>query len=184
MSQIGTAELAAVNVLMTFHITAILPAFGIALAATTLVGNALGKGDTDDAARWGWNSAAIALVYGVLLSLVVIPFADPLLGVFLKNPETRQLAYWPMIIWVLVVGLDTTGMVLMNALIGAGDTRRSMWISVIAQWAFFLPFAFIVGPLLGFGLLGVWIVNGIYRAGQAIMCIQQWAGRHWAGIEL
>jgi putative MATE family efflux protein len=184
MSQIGTAEVAAVNVLMTFHITAILPAFGLALAATTMVGNALGRNDTEDAAQWGWNAAVIALIYGVTLSLVLIPFADPLLGVFLTNPETRQLAYMPMIIWALVIGLETTGMVLMNALIGAGDTRRSMWISVIAQWVFFLPFAFIVGPWLGFGRLGVWIVNGIYRGGQAIVCIQQWAGRSWAGIKL
>lgn len=184
MSQIGTAEIAAINVLMTFHITAILPAFGIALAATTLVGNALGRGDTEDAAMWGWNAAAISLVYGILLSLILIPFADPLLGVFLNNPETRQLAYIPMILWALAIGFDTTGMVLMNALIGAGDTRRSMWISVIAQWGFFLPFAYIVGPVLGFGLLGVWIVNGIYRSGQAIICVQQWAGRHWAGIKL
>jgi len=184
MSQIGTAEVAAVNVLMTFHITAILPAFGLALAATTMVGNAIGRGDTQDAALWGWNTAAIAMIYGFLLSLLLIPFADPLLGVFLKNPETRQLAYWPMILWSLAVGFDTTGMVLMNALIGAGDTRRSMWISVIAQWVFFLPIAFIAGPVLGFGLLGVWVVNAIYRSGQAIVCAQQWATRRWAGIEL
>lgn len=184
MSQIGTAEVAAVNVLMTFHITAILPAFGIALAATTLVGNALGRGDTDDAALWGWNTAAIALVYGLALSVVLIPMADPLLSVFLTNPETRRLAYLPMILWALVISFDTAGMVLMNSLIGAGDTRRSMWISVIAQWAFFLPVAYIAGPVLGFGLLGVWVVNAIYRSGQAIVCVQQWAGRHWAGIKL
>jgi putative MATE family efflux protein len=184
MSRIGTAELAAVNVLMTFHITAILPAFGLALAATTMVGNALGRGDTEDAALWGWNTAAIALIYGLVLSLVLIPFAEPLLGVFLTNPETRQLAYLPMILWALVIGFDTTGMVLMNALIGAGDTRRSMWISVIAQWGFFLPFAFVVGPVLGFGLLGVWIINGIYRSAQAIACVQAWSARRWTGIKI
>jgi len=184
VGQIGTAEVAAVNVLMTFHITAALPAFGIALAATTMVGNALGRGDTEDAAMWGWNAAAIALVYGIVLSLVLIPFADPLLGVFLTNPETRQLAYLPMILWALAISFDTTGMVLMNALIGAGDTRRSMWISVIAQWAFFLPAAYIVGPVMGLGLLGIWVVNGLYRSGQAIAVVKQWAGRHWAGIKL
>jgi len=184
VSQIGTAEVAAVNVLMTFHITAILPAFGLALAATTLVGNALGRGDAEDAVLWGWNAAAISLVYGVLISLLLIPFADPLLGIFLTNPETRQLAYWPMILWAVAIGLDTTGMVLMNALIGAGDTRRSMWISVIAQWGFFLPLAYIAGPLLGFGLLGIWIVNSFYRGGQAVVCIQSWAARRWLGIKL
>ena len=184
IAQIGTAEVAAVNVLMTFHITAVLPAFAVALAATTLVGNALGRGDTEDAALWGWNAAALALIYGILLSVLLIPFADLLLGVFLTNPDTRALAYWPLVLWAVVIGLDTSGMVLMNALIGAGDTRRSMWISVIAQWIFFLPAAYVAGPLLGFGLLGVWIVNGVYRAGQAVVCVQQWKKRRWAGIEV
>jgi Na+-driven multidrug efflux pump len=72
----------------------------------------------------------------------------------------------------------------MNALIGAGDTRRSMWISLIWQWAFFLPLAFVVGPVLGFGLLSVWIVNGFYRVGQSISCGTQWASRKWADIRI
>ena len=184
VSQIGTAEIAVVNVLMTFHITAILPAFGVSLAATTLVGNALGRGDREDAALWGWNAAAISLLYGLALSLLLIPFAEPLLGIFLNNPQTRQLAYLPMFLWALSIGFDTMGMVLLNALVGAGDTRRSMWISVIAQWVFFLPFAYLVGSVLGFGLLGVWIINCLYRIGQAIVSAQQWATGHWADIKL
>lgn len=184
VSHIGTAELAAVNVLMTFHITAVLPAFGVALAAATMVGNALGRNDVEDAAMWGWNAAAISLVYGLILSLILIPFAKPLLGIFLKNPETLELAYVPMILWAVAIGLDAAGMVLMNALNGAGDTRRSMWISVIAQWLFFLPAAYIAGPVLGFGLLGIWVVNAIYRTGQAAACVQQWSARRWVGIKL
>jgi Na+-driven multidrug efflux pump len=184
VSQIGTREVAALNVLMTFHITAILPAFGIALAAMTMVGNALGRGDVDDAARWGWNCTALTFVYGVTLSLVLVPLAEPILGLFLTNPETRQLAYLPMVLWALMISFDTAGMVLMNALIGAGDTRRSMWISMIWQWIFFLPLAYVAGPLLGLGLLGVWVVNGIYRVGQAITCSRQWAGLKWAGIKI
>lgn len=184
ISQIGTAELAALNVLMTFHITASLPAFGLALAAATLVGNALGKKDADEAALWGWNIAAIALLYGIILGLILIPFARPLLGVFLTNTETRDLAYLPMVLWAMAIGIDTIGMVFMNSMIGAGDTRRSMWVSVISQWVFFLPLAYLAGPILGYGLLGVWIVNLLYRIGQASVYTQQWAGRKWTGIEI
>ena len=89
-----------------------------------------------------------------------------------------------MVLWASVIGFDTAGMVLMNALIGAGDTRRSMWISLVWQWAFFLPAAYVAGPLLGLGLVGVWAVNAVYRTGQAMNCVQQWAGRKWAGIAI
>jgi MATE family multidrug resistance protein len=184
VGHIGTAEVAAVNILMTFHITAMLPAFGIALAATTLVGNALGRGDAEDAAAWGWNCAALTFAYGAVLSLLLIPLAHPILGVFLTNPETRELAYLPMVLWALMISFDTAGMVLMNALIGAGDTRRSMWISLLWQWLFFLPLAYVVGPLLGFGLVGVWVINVIYRVGQAVNCGTQWASRKWTGIQI
>jgi MATE family multidrug resistance protein len=184
VGQIGTAEVAAINILMTFHITAMLPAFGVALAATTLVGNALGRGNVDDAAAWGWNCAALTFVYGVIMSLLLIPLANPILAVFLTNPETRQLAYLPMVLWALMISFDTAGMVLMNALIGAGDTRRSMWISLLWQWVFFLPLAYIAGPVLGYGLLGVWIINSVYRVGQAVNSSTQWAGRKWADIRI
>jgi MATE family multidrug resistance protein len=126
----------------------------------------------------------MTLIYGVVLGLVVIPFAGPLLGVFLRNPATAALAYLPLVLWALLIGVDAAGLVLMNSLIGAGDTRRSMWISVLWQWAFFLPLAFVVGPVLGYGLLGVWILNGVYRIGQSLVCAQQWAGRKWAHIEI
>jgi len=184
VGRIGTAEVAAINVLLTFHITAILPAFGIALAATTLVGNALGRGDTEDAAKWGWNCSMLTFIYGVILSILLIPLANPILAVFLTNPETRQLAHLPMLLWAMMIAFDNLGMVLMNALIGAGDTRRSMWISLFWQWAFFLPLAFLAGPVFGFGLLGVWIVNGIYRVGQALNCAHQWKSRKWARVQI
>jgi MATE family multidrug resistance protein len=184
VGRIGTAEVAAINVLMTFHITAILPAFGIALAATTLVGNALGRGDKEDAARWGWNGGALTFLYGIILSFLLIPFADPILGVFLTNPETQQLAYLPMILWALMISFDTMGMVLMNALIGAGDTPRAMRISVMWQWIFFLPLAFLIGPVLGFGLVGIWVINGFYRVGQALNCAYQWNSGKWANIKI
>ena len=103
VGKIGTAEVAAINILMTFHITAMLPAFGVALAATTMVGNALGKKNIEDAAAWGWNCAALTFVYGLIMSLLLIPLAEPILGLFLTNPETRQLAHLPMVLWALMI---------------------------------------------------------------------------------
>ena len=146
--------------------------------------DALGRGDVEDAAAWGWNCAALTFVYGAALSLLLIPLAGPVLCLLLTNPETRRLAVLPMVLWASMIALDTMGMVLMNALIGAGDTRRAMWISLLWQWLFFLPLAWLAGPMLGFGLLGVWAVNALYRAGQAFSSIHQWKGRKWAHLKI
>ena len=184
VARIGTAEVAAMNVLMTLYLAAILPALSISLACTTLVGNALGRRDVDDAERWGWNTASMTAVYGLVLGALAVPLADPLLGVFIVNPDTRQLAFWPLILMAGMIGPDAAGMVLMNGLIGAGDTRRAMWISLLLQWVFFLPLAFLVGPVLGFGLLGVWAMNAVYRVTQVGVCVSFWRSRRWAGIEI
>jgi Na+-driven multidrug efflux pump len=44
--------------------------------------------------------------------------------------------------------------------------------------------AFVVGPVLGFGLLGVWLVQGIGRAAQAFMYVRMWRSRKWQHIEV
>ena len=35
---------------------------------------------------------------------------------------------------------------------------------------------------LGYGLLGVWLLNTLYRFGQAATCAWQWSGRKWAQV--
>jgi Na+-driven multidrug efflux pump len=120
---------------------------------------------------------------GVALSLLLIPLAHPILSVFLTNPETRELAYLPMVLWALMISFDTAGMVLMNALIGAGDTRRSMWISLLWQWLFYLPLAWLAGPVLGFSLLAVWIVNSVYGWARPSIAAPR-AGGKWAAIRI
>lgn len=181
---IGTAEVAAANVLATLHLVALLPAMGIGLATATLVGNALGRNDVEDAMRWGWNAALLTLGYGVLMALIIIPFAGPILAVFIHNPETRELARLPLIIWALGIALDTAGLVLMNGMMGAGDTRRAMMISVLFQWLIFLPLAYLSGPYLGGGLLAVWIVFTVYRAGQGLYLGFAWRQGNWRGVSV
>ncbi len=59
-----------------------------------------------------------------------------------------------------------------------------MGISVGTQWLLFLPLAFVIGPLLGFGLLGVWLWQGVTRTIQAWLFLTMWRSRRWQQIEL
>ncbi len=184
IGQIGTRELAAVNVLMTLGLVIILPAIGFGLATATLVGNALGRGDPADAKRWGWNAALFTGVLGLAMGLAVMLLGRPLLGLFLVDPATVALAWPALMVSAAIIAVDAAGMVLLNALLGAGDSGRVMRISLIAQWGLFLPLAALLGPVLGGGLLAVWVLQGIYRSGQALWFVSVWRQGHWQGIRV
>jgi len=181
---IGTAELAAANVLLTLGLVIILPAIGLGIATATLVGNALGRSEVDDARRWGWNAALFTAVLGASLGLMVIVLGRPILGVFLTDPAVVDLAWPALIVSGLVIGFDAAGLVLMHALLGAGDTARVMRITVIAQWLLFLPAATLAGPVLGGSLLLVWVLQGVYRLAQTLWFALTWRDGRWQAIRL
>lgn len=181
---IGTAELAAANVLMTLGLVVVLPAIGLGIATATLVGNALGRGNVEDARRWGWDAALFTGLLGATMGLLVIAFGKPILGVFITDPDVVALAWPPLIVSGLVIGVDTAGLVLLHALLGAGDTGRVMKISMISQWAVFLPIAALAGPVLGGGLLLVWILQALYRSGQTLWFAVAWHQGRWRHIKV
>ena len=80
--------------------------------------------------------------------------------------------------------LEAIGFAFMHGMLGAGDARRVMFVSVTTQWILFLPLAFVIGPLLGYGLLGVWLWQGVTRALQAWTFVTMWRGRKWQQIEV
>jgi putative MATE family efflux protein len=184
VGRIGTAELAAANVLLTLGLVVILPAIGLGLATATLVGNALGRRDAADARLWGWNAAAFSGLLGVVMGLVVIVFGRPILGIFLTEPATIALAWWPLMITATIIGVDTAGMTLMHALLGSGDTGRVMRITLISQWLLFLPLAALAGPVLGLGLLGVWVLQAAWRVFQALLFARAWRQGAWQHIQV
>ena len=72
----------------------------------------------------------------------------------------------------------------MNALLGAGDARRVMVVSILMQWAVNLPLAYLLGVHLGYGLIAVWLVQLTYRAIQSGIFILLWKQGTWADIEV
>lgn len=184
IGQIGTRELAASNVLVQLLLVAILPGVGFGMAAASLVGQALGRGEPDDAVRWGWDVSRLAVVLVGTMALVGLVFPDLLLRIFLHEPETVALARFPLRLLGATMTLETLGGVLLNALLGAGASRTVMAVSVSLQWGLFLPAAYVVGPGLGLGLSAVWIGQVAYRSLQAVIFALIWRSRRWINMDV
>jgi multidrug resistance protein, MATE family len=179
-----TSEVAAANVVINVTLVALLPGLGLGIASASLVGQALGRRDPEDARRWAWDVVRVAAVVMTLLGLPMLLLPDLILSAFLHDPATLALARGPLRLVGAMIVVDSVGMVLGNSLMGAGATRTVMAVSVATQWGFFLPVAYVVGVVLGHGLMGVWLMQVTYRAAAAVVMAVLWRRGKWASIDV
>ena len=182
IGKIGTPELAAANVLITVLLFAILPGLALGIACATLVGQALGRGEPEDAYQWAWDVSKVAVALLTILGMPMWLVPDLVSSIFIHDPDTRELARWPMRLVGLTMPVEAMGFTFMHALLGAGDAKRVMMVGIGSQWLLFLPLAYLFGPFLGFGLFTIWLLNGGSRAISAVFFLTMWRGRHWQRI--
>jgi Na+-driven multidrug efflux pump len=184
VARMGTPELAATKVIIDLILVGILPGIGFGLAAASLAGQALGRGEPDDAKQWGWDVAKIAIGVVGALSVPAVLFPELILSGFIHDPATLELAKNPLRVAAGFLFIDSVGMVLMNALTGVGDTKRVMYIGVAFQWLIFLPLVYVLGPIMGFGLVAIFALQAAYRGLQAITFASMWQRGRWQEIKL
>ena len=184
IGKIGTAEMAAASVLMNISQAAFLPGLGLGIACASLVGQALGRGEPEDAKAWGWDVTKLGiLVMGVLgLPMLLVP--SLLLSVFLTDQTIIDLARPPLMLVGATIWFEAISMILLSGLQGAGAARIGAKISVGLQWLLFLPFAYVVGPVLGYGLMGVWVWFITYRLITTIIFASVWQFSKWHNIKV
>jgi len=184
VARMGTSELAATKVIIDLILVGILPGLGFGLAAASLAGQALGRGDPHEAKRWGWDVTKIAILVVGLLSIPAVLVPEWILSGFIHEPSTLALAKTPLRLVAASLFVDAVGMVLMNALMGAGDIKRVMFIATAFQWLFFLPLVYLVGPVWGLGLVVVFAMQVIYRSFQSLTFALMWKRGRWQSIQL
>ncbi|MBL6751738.1 MAG: MATE family efflux transporter [Nevskia sp.] len=188
VGRIGTAELAVAQVLVNITLAAVLPAMGFGLAAATFCSQALGRGDPADAYRWAWDVFRTSWwVFGAL-ALVMLLLPRTVLGLFVGGGPAGaaliEIGVAPLRLVGTTVLLDGLGMVLMQALLGAGASAAVMRVSVGMQWGVFLPLAWTAATLLHAGLTQVWLLLAAYRAAQTLIFTWLWRGRGWSRARL
>jgi len=135
----------------------ILPAWGLSNAAATLVGQNLGARQPDRAEK----SAMLTLEYNVIfmtcVMLVFLLVASPIVGIFTKDSEVHR--YGTLALQTIGSGFIFygIGMVMMQSLNGAGDTKTPTWLNFIGFWLFQIPLAYTLAKGFHLGPMGAFI---------------------------
>jgi Na+-driven multidrug efflux pump len=120
----GADAFAAYNVGVNMLNAAMVVGFGFAIAGSTLVGQNLGAGDPQAAARAGWRACGLGVLAMTLIGLVVVINARPLAHFFLETggPVVERTVEFTYIMAAMLPLLGVENGI-GGSLRGAGDTR-------------------------------------------------------------
>jgi MATE family multidrug resistance protein len=161
----GAATTIIIEVLSATFVSCL--AFGTATA--TLVGQSMGRGDPDLAERYAWTSVKLGVLIFGAVGLLMFVYPAKVLGVFSHAPQVIAVGSGPMKIMALMGPVIATAMILTQALFGAGETRFVMVVELALHFLCLVPLAWLLGKVLGLGLIGVWLSAAVYGVALALL---------------
>ena len=153
----GSAPIAAYTIALRLIEFAILPAWGLGNAAATMVGQNLGAEKPDRAEAAVWRAAKYNTIFMTVLGLLMLAFAPFIVGLFSTDPEI--LRYGTSCLRILGIGYPVyaIGMIIVQSLNGAGDTRSPSLLNFVCFWLIQIPIAYWLATMLGLGPNGVFV---------------------------
>jgi len=155
MVPFGTIAVAAHTINQRIEMILFMPAMAFGMASGVLVGQNLGAGQPQRAERSAWLAAGLVEALMVVISLVILFWAEGIVRIFNTEPELVTLAATFMRIAVsgyIVLGFMAS---LMQSLSGAGDTVPTMIVSLTTIWLVTLPLAYFLPKVTDLGVYGV-----------------------------
>jgi putative MATE family efflux protein len=184
ISTFGSEALAGYTIAFRVIVFTLLPSWGMANAAATLVGQNLGAKQPERAATSVWRTAKYNALFLVTVSLIFFLFAQPILSFFTDEPEVKRIGISALEIICLGYIFFSYGMVISQAFNGAGDTRTPMWISLVVFWFIQIPLAYWLSIELNWQSNGVFYSIAIAHSLYAIVSILLFRKGKWTLIQV
>jgi putative MATE family efflux protein len=162
----------------------ILPAWGLSNAAATLVGQNLGAGNPDRAAQSVILTAKYNAIFMVFVTVLFVFFSSPIISIFNNDPEVHK--YGTLALQIIGTGyvFYGIGMVMIQSLNGAGDTKTPTWINLICFWFFQIPLAWFLVKPLGMGPVGAFIAMPVAETGLALAAWYYFKKGKWKEVKV
>ncbi len=154
VAPLGTISIAANAFAITAESFCYMPGYGIADAATTLVGQSVGAGRAPMARRFAWISTAMGMGIMGALAILMYAFAPGMMSLLTPDGEVIALGARVLRIEAFAEVGYAASIVAYGACVGAGDTRVPSLLNFGSMWVVrILPAIFLTRRL---GLVGFW----------------------------
>ena len=175
----GSAPIAAYTIAIRLIEFVFLPAWGLGNAAATLVGQNLGAARPDRAEKSVWVASRYNVIFMTVLGSIFIVLAPEIVGMFTDDAEI--LGYGVSCLRIMGLGypMYAVGMIVIQALNGAGDTRTPSILNFIVFWLMQIPLAYWLATGVGFGPNGVFMAIIISESVLTILGVLVFRRGNW-----
>jgi putative MATE family efflux protein len=179
LATFGSASLAGYTIAIRVVIFALLPSWGLANAAATLVGQNLGANQPSRAERAVWLTGFYNLLFLGAVAVIFVAIPRPIVLFFTTDEEVVKYAVDCLRIVSLGFVFFAYGMVMVQSFNGAGDTVTPSIINFVCFWLLKIPLAYALAKTTDMGAHGVYVAITIAYATQTIVAILLFRRGHW-----
>lgn len=184
VSTFGSEALAGYTIAIRILMFAILPAWGMANASATLVGQNLGAGQPERAERSVWRTGFFNMVFMVFITITFLTLARPIVEFFTTDAVALQNAMQCLQVVALGYVFYAYGMVVTQSFNGAGDTRTPTLLNFVAFWMFQIPLAYALAIVFELGPMGVYVAIVVAESLLAVAGILIFRRGKWKTVKI
>jgi len=177
----GSVAIAGYTLALRIIMFALLPSWGMANAAATLVGQNLGARKPDRAEKSVWVAGFYNMIFLGLVAVAFIGFAGPLVRIFTSDPDVVSMASTTLRTVAYGYIFYAWGMVMGQAFNGAGDTNTPTLLNLLCFWAFQIPLAWLLAFRMGLGVNGIFIAIPVAQSALAVAGVLMFRRGMWKG---
>ena len=167
VAPLGTISIAAHSFAITAESLCYMPGYGIADAATTLVGQSLGAGRKPLATRFAWITTFLGMGIMGLLAVLMYFFAPGMMGLMSPDAEVIRQGAEVLRIEAFAEVLYAASIVAYGACVGAGDTKWTSVMNFGSMWVVrIIPALFLTRT---YGLRGLWLCMAVELSFRGIL---------------
>lgn len=175
----GIIPLAVDNILLKAESFSYMPGIGFSIAAGVIAGQALGEKNPIKARTAAWESIKIGMWIMGSMGVCFLLFPRFAIRIFTDNPELLTAGAQTLMVVALIQPVQAVLFVLNGVLNGAGDTKATMFISIIGITFIRVPLAYLFGITMGMGVTGVWGAICLDVAVRSFIVYRRFRGEKW-----
>lgn len=177
VAPLGVMSIAANSFAVTAESLCYMPGYGIADAATTLIGQSIGAKRRELTRRFGFITVGLGMAIMTFMGIVMYFCAPMMMAILTPVQEIIDLGTMALHIEAWAEPMFAASIVAYGVFVGAGDTLKPCLMNFISMWGVRLTLAWTLAPT--WGLRGVWFAMCVELCFRGLIFLIRLRGRSW-----